>query len=108
MTMKPPSDDLNNIVQSMEDFRKGGWLVALLGGAGVLARMLLTDRNSPICVWIRKTVAGSIIGVLAYFALWGQPIDGIYKAVIFSVSGAIAPEIFEMVLNKFRKKIEGE
>jgi hypothetical protein len=84
-----------DLAGAMQDFKKGGWVVSLFGGAGMLARMLLTDKASPIMVWIRRTLAGSIIGVLAYFAVWGQPISGIYKAIILSVSGAIAPELLE-------------
>ena len=95
-------------MQTMEDFKKGGWLVSLLGGAGVLARMLLTDKNSPLIVWIRKILAGTIIGVLTYFALWGQPIDGIYKAVIFSVSGALGNDLIEMIISRFKKIITNE
>jgi len=84
-----------DLAGAMQDFKKGGWVVSLFGGAGMLARMLLTDKASPIMVWIRRTIAGSIIGVLAYFAVWGQDISGIYKAIILSVSGAIAPELLE-------------
>jgi hypothetical protein len=84
-----------DLAGALQDFKKGGWVVSLFGGSGMLARMLLTDKHSPIMVWIRRTIAGSIIGILTYFAIWGQPISGIYKAIILSVSGAIAPELLE-------------
>lgn len=87
-----------DLANALADFKRGGWIVSLFGGAGMLARMLLTDQNSTIIVWIRKTLAGSIIGVLAYFAIWGQPISGIYKAIILSVSGAISPELLERAI----------
>ena len=87
-----------DLAGAIQDFKKGGWVVSLFGGAGMLARMLLTDKASPVMVWIRRTLAGSIIGVLAYFAVWGQPISGIYKAIILSVSGAIAPEALEHLI----------
>jgi len=106
--MKPPNNDLDNLVQSMDDFRRGGWIVSLFGGAGMLARMLLTDQHSPLIVWIRRIVAGSIVGVLAYFAVWGQPISGIYKAVILSVSGALSPELLEYGIAKLKAKTNNE
>ena len=95
-----------DLAGALQDFKKGGWVVSLFGGAGMLARMLLTDKASPVMVWIRRTLAGSIIGVLAYFAVWGQPISGIYKAIILSVSGAVAPEALELMIsrvNEFNK-----
>jgi len=43
-----------------------------------------------------------------YFALHGSNIDPLYKSILFSVSGAIAPDIFEKtfytLLNKLWKK----
>jgi uncharacterized membrane protein YeaQ/YmgE (transglycosylase-associated protein family) len=89
-----------DLAGALQDFKRGGWVVSLFGGAGMLARMLLTDQSSPIIVWIRKVIAGSIIGVLAYFAVWGQDISGIYKAIILSVSGAVSPELLELFIAK--------
>lgn len=91
-----------NFQGAIEDFKKGGWVVSLLGGAGMLARMLLTDQSSRLIVWIRRTLAGSIVGVITYFAVWGQPIDGIYKAIILSVSGAVSPELLEYFISRVK------
>jgi uncharacterized membrane protein YeaQ/YmgE (transglycosylase-associated protein family) len=91
-----------NLRGAIEDFKKGGWVVSLFGGAGMLARMLLTDQSSRLIIWIRRTLAGSIVGVLAYFAVWGQPIDGIYKAIILSVSGAVSPELLEYFITRVK------
>ena len=93
-----------DLAGAMQDFKKGGWVVSLFGGAGMLARMLLTDKASPIIVWIRRVIAGSIIGVLTYFAVWGQPISGIYKAIILSVSGAISPELLEYLIARTKRE----
>lgn len=97
--MNPTDPDLAGAIQ---DFKKGGWVVSLFGGAGMLARMLLTDKASPVMVWIRKMLAGAIIGVLAYFAVWGQDISGIYKAIILSLSGAVAPEGLELLISRVK------
>lgn len=91
-----------DLLGATQDFLKGGWVVSLFGGAGMLARMLLTDQSSPVIVWFRKTLAGAIVGVLAYFAVWGQPISGIYKALILSCSGALSPEVFEYLISKLK------
>lgn len=101
----PPDPDLT---RAAADFKSGGWLVALLGALGMAARMILTDERQPIVVWVKKIVAGGIIGVLMYFALHGSSIDPLYKSILFSISGAIAPDIFEKtfysLINKIWKK----
>ena len=101
----PPDPDLT---RAAADFKSGGWLVALLGALGMAARMILTDERQPVVVWVKKIVAGGIVGVLMYFALHGSNIDPLYKSILFSISGAIAPDIFEKtfysLINKLWKK----
>lgn len=101
----PPDPDLT---RAAADFKSGGWLVALLGALGMAARMILTDERQPVVVWVKKIVAGGIVGVLMYFALHGSSIDPLYKSILFSISGAIAPDIFEKtfysLINKIWKK----
>jgi len=88
----PPDPDLTNAVR---DFQKGGWIVAILGALGMIARMIFDDEKRPLVVWIKKGFAGAICGVLMYFALHGADIDPIYKSILYSTSGALAPELFE-------------
>lgn len=83
-----------------EDFKRGGWVVSLLGGAGMLARMLITDQSSKLIVWVRKTTAAGIIGVIVYFALHSVDISGLYKALILAFSGMASPEVVELVVSK--------
>lgn len=101
----PPDPDLT---RAAADFKSGGWLVALLGALGMTARMILTDERQPVVVWIKKICAGGIVGVLMYFALHGSSINPLYKSILFSISGAIAPDIFEKtfysLVNKIWKK----
>lgn len=87
-----------------DDFRKGGWIVSLLGGAGMLARMLITDQSSKLIVWIRKILAAGIVGVIVYFALHGVEMSGIYKALILAFSGMGSPEIVELVVSKINNE----
>lgn len=83
-----------------DDFKRGGWIVSLLGGAGMLARMLITDQTSPAIIWARKICAAGIIGVIVYFALHGVDMSGLYKALIMSLSGMASPEVVELVITK--------
>lgn len=93
-----------DLMAAAKDFQRGGWIVAVFGFAGRLARMLISDEESTIVKYIRHCFAGSIVGVLAYFILYGQDISGINKSIIMATSGAFAPEIFERLRRKYNGK----
>ena len=88
---------------AIQDFKRGGWITALFGGAGMLARLLVTDEEHPIRWWVRRILASVIIGVLSYFALWGVEMAGIYKSVILTTSGMAGPELIDWVLRQYKK-----
>jgi len=82
------------------EFIKGGWIVGILGAMGAAARLMLSAQKYHWVVWVKKIAAGGIVGVLTYFALYPIDMDPMYKAVLFSISGAIAPELVEFVTSK--------
>ena len=98
--MNSPDPDLIGAVQ---DFKKGGWVITLLGSLGMLARLIVTNEKFIFLIWLRKIIAGGIVGVLAYFALYGTSLDPLYKSVIYSISGSIAPEIWDYIKRKLKK-----
>ena len=93
-----------SIQEVASEFIKGGWIVAILGALGAMARLMLSQQKHNWVVWVKKIAAGGIVGVLTYFALYPIDIDPMYKAVMFSISGALAPELFEAVTLKFKTK----
>jgi len=96
--MNPDDKTLLGIV---DEFKRGGWIMGLLGALGMLARLILTNEKFILFIWIRKGIAGGIIGVLIYLSLYGFDIAPMYKSVICSMSGSFAPELFDA----FRKKV---
>lgn len=104
MATPTPSD--NEFAVALEDFKSGGWIVSVLGGAGMLARLLLDDEEHKVMFWIRRIIAGSIVGVLCYFAiaLSDAEITGIKKAFLLSTAGAFSPELMEWALSKYKSK----
>jgi len=87
-----------------EEFKKTGWLFAVLGALGMLARLILTDEKYEIMRWTRMVIAGAIVGVICYFSLYNADIDPFYKSVLCSISGSIAPEVFNWARRKFLQK----
>ena len=90
----------------LDELKTGGWIMAILGGIGMLARLILTNEEYSFVTWTRKIIAGGIVGVLAYFALNDTSLLPIYKSVLCSISGSIAPELFELVRKTFIKKLK--
>jgi hypothetical protein len=93
-----------SIIDTAEEFKKGGWIVAVLGALGAIARLIITEERFGWIRWIRKALAGAIVGTLVYFGINFAPIDPIYKGIIYSSSGALAPDIFEWIKSKFIKE----
>ena len=83
-----------SILETAEDFKKGGWIVAVLGALGAIARLIITE----------EALAGAIVGTLIYFAINHAPLDAMYKGIIYSSAGALAPDIFEWLKRKFIKQ----
>jgi hypothetical protein len=94
----------NGLETLLEEFKKTGWLFAILGGIGMLARLILTEEKYHTFRWFRMVIAGAIVGVICYFALYNADIDPFYKSVLCSISGSFAPELFEYVRKKFLQK----
>lgn len=90
------------------DFKRGGWLVSLLGVAGALVRLLLSENKHHWVVWAKHAIAGGLMGIVVYFALHGSDIDPLYKSVIYSSSGAISPRIFAAIEARIKKAISSK
>lgn len=88
-----------------DELHKGGWIIALLGAVGMLARLLITKERYSFIGWTRAITAGGITGVLMYFALYNAQIDPMIKSVLYSTSGALAPELFELLISRFKRKV---
>lgn len=93
-----------SILETAEDFKKGGWIVAVLGALGAIARLIITEEKWQAIIWIRKAIAGAIVGTLVYFAINHAQIDAMYKGIVYSSAGALAPDIFEWLKRKFIKQ----
>lgn len=77
----------------IKEFLSGGWLVAAIGAAGMIARLLSDDTKATFATQIKKIVVASICAVIAWFLLENIDISSLVKAVIYGVIGVISPEI---------------
>lgn len=93
-----------SLMDTAQEFKRGGWIVAVLGALGAVARLIITEERFKAIIWIRKGIAGAIVGTLVYFAVNPTNIDQLYKGIIYASSGALAPDIFEWLKGKFLKE----
>jgi hypothetical protein len=79
----------------IKEFLTGGWLVALIGAAGMIARLLTDDSKMTWKEQFKKILAASICSVIAWFMLEQTEISSLTKAVIYGVVGVISPELLQ-------------
>lgn len=103
--MNSPDPDFS---QAAADFRKGGWIVSLLGLAGGLTAMLLSDKHYPKLVWLKRTIAGGLTGVIMYFSLHGVEMNGITKSVLMCTAGAFSLEWYQWMAAKIKGDTNNE
>lgn len=95
-----------DLAKAADDFRKGGWIVAILSALGVYAKLLFSTKSYPWLIWVKHGIAGSIVGVIMYFALHGANIDEMYKSIIYCCSGAFAPDLYDSVVEKIKSYLK--
>ncbi len=79
----------------LKEFLAGGWLVAVIGAAGMIARLLTDEKKITIKEQIKKVVTAAICSVVVWFLLENIDISSLTKAVIYGVTGVISPEILQ-------------
>ena len=87
----------------IKNFLGGGWVVLLIGAAGMVARLVTTNENQTFGDVIKKMISAMIASLIAFFILEQFEVDPMYKAVAYGLVGLNSPEIINGVL-----KISGQ
>lgn len=93
-----------SLAETAEEFKRGGWVVAVLGALGAFARLVISEEKFKPIIWVRKVIAGSIVGTLCYFGINGSGLDPMLKSIIYASAGSLAPDIFEWIKHKFTEQ----
>ena len=75
----------------------GGWVVLMIGAAGMVARLVTTNEQQSGGEVVKKMISSMIASLIAWFVMEQFTMDSMYKAV------AYGPEIIQGVL-----KISGQ
>lgn len=78
-----------------QEFIEGGWIIALIGTAAMVARILSVDEKNTIVENLKKIVAATISSAIVWALLHGLDIPDFYEAIIYGITGVISPEIIQ-------------
>ena len=81
-------------------FLNGGWVVLLIGGAGMIAR-LVTSKNQEDKTFTQimsNISAAMITSLIAWFILEQFQVEPMYKAIAYGLVGLNSPELLSGIL----------
>ena len=96
----------NNFQVALLAFKSGGWIVALIGAAAMVGRLLVDEAADAS--WqrsLRHVLAASIFAVIAYFVTFQWELSALNKAIVQGLCGAVAPELVDWLSTTIRKKL---
>ena len=91
----------------LKEFLTGGWIVALLGGLGMLARNMIDGVERSHKEQLKRILAAAICSTIAWFILEQVEVSSLTKAISYGVVGVVSPEILQGVTalaKRFAKK----
>lgn len=93
------ASELTRIFQSFVD---GGWLVLIVGMAGMMARLALFSGKVTLIHCFKNLIAAMFCSCVTWFVLEEIKIHFMYKAIIYTLAGLDAPELMSGVLKLAR------
>ena len=76
-------------------WKETGWLTAVIGSAGMIARLLANPIQGTIWDSVRRVMMAAIVSTLAWFIVEQIEVSSLVKAVTYGVAGLLAPEIID-------------
>jgi hypothetical protein len=83
-------DDKKNIIL---EFINGGWIILVVGAAGMAARIIYSGAKHSIIDIVKKMFAAMLCSGIAWFVLEQTEISSLTKAISYGVVGVVSPEI---------------
>ena len=89
----------------LREFINGGWIIPLIGAAGMLARLMTAKKQYTIIEQLKNILSAAIASSIAWFILEQTDISSFYKAITYGVIGVVSPEIINGII-KLAKQFE--
>lgn len=104
--VKDPNAAINNFQGAILAFKKGGWIVSLIGAAAMVGRLLIDDAADAN--WRRSAkhiLAAALFAIIAFFVTYQWEMSAINKAIIQGLTGALAPELVDWISANIKSKL---
>lgn len=88
----------SELIQILHSFIDGGWLVLIVGMAGMMARLALFSGKVTLVYCIKNLIAAMFCSCITWFVLEEIKIHFMYKAIIYTLAGLDAPELMRGTL----------
>jgi hypothetical protein len=98
--------ELNQIVK---DFIGSGWIVTVIGGLGMFARLILGTERMSCMDQFKRILAAAAFSTIAWFILEQVDVSSLTKAISYGIVGVISPEVLQGIVTlskRFAKKPE--
>ena len=89
----------------LREFINGGWIIPLIGAAGMVARLLTAHKHYTILEQFKNILSAAIASTIAWFILEQTDISSFYKAITYGIIGVVSPEIISGII-KIAKQFE--
>jgi hypothetical protein len=88
----------SELIQILHSFIDGGWLVLIVGMAGMMARLALFSGKVTFVHCVKNLIAAMFCSCITWFILEEIKIHFMYKAIIYTLAGLDAPELMKGTL----------
>ena len=88
----------SELIRILHSFIDGGWLVLIVGTAGMIARLALFSGKVTLIHCIKNLIAAMFCSCVTWFILEEIKIHFMYKAVVYTLAGLDAPELMKGTL----------
>jgi hypothetical protein len=89
--MNEPKD----LMEVAKLWKETGWLTAVIGGAGMTARLLANPIQGTPWDSVRRIFMAAIVSSIAWFVVEQIEVSSFVKAITYGVAGVISPEIID-------------
>ena len=89
----------------LREFLNGGWIIPLVGAAGMLARLMSAKKEYTLLEQLKNITSAALAATIAWFILEQTDIPSLYKAITYGIIGVVSPEIINGII-KLAKHFE--
>ena len=89
----------------LREFINGGWIIPLVGAAGMLARLMSAKKEYTLLEQLKNITSAALAATIAWFILEQTDIPSLYKAITYGIIGVVSPEIINGII-KLAKHFE--